>query len=209
MPPHGPGMFGASHSHDPQYPDDNWNLYAMLDETTSALNVTNPRDAIGVFKPHALRLNDTPELISDADAEMIVVARFTAPVHVRKIMIIGGGDAESHPRVLKCYANRDDVDFGNVEGIKPSQQWNLQVNTNGTIELITPLAPFTNITSLTFYFPSNHGDVDVTNLKYIGMQGEHTHYRREAVDAEYEVLCNGSDIKQPEEEKGAHNLHMH
>jgi hypothetical protein len=34
--PHGPGMIGGIHSHDIQYPDDNWNLYSMLDhEATS------------------------------------------------------------------------------------------------------------------------------------------------------------------------------
>jgi hypothetical protein len=67
MPPHGPGLYGATHSHNPEYPDDAWNLYAMLDQsTTTALNVTRPDHAIGVFKPHALRLNDQPEIISDA-----------------------------------------------------------------------------------------------------------------------------------------------
>jgi hypothetical protein len=31
MSPHGAGMIGGTHSHDPQFPDDDWNLYAMLD----------------------------------------------------------------------------------------------------------------------------------------------------------------------------------
>lgn len=30
MPPHGPGMIGGTHSHDPQYPDDDWNLYTHV-----------------------------------------------------------------------------------------------------------------------------------------------------------------------------------
>lgn len=30
MPPHGPNVLGATHSHNPQYPDDEWNLYAWL-----------------------------------------------------------------------------------------------------------------------------------------------------------------------------------
>ena len=29
---HGPGMGGAGHSHDAEYPDDDWNLYQHLDE---------------------------------------------------------------------------------------------------------------------------------------------------------------------------------
>ena len=46
----------------------------------------------------------------------------------------------------------------------------------------TPATKFTNIDVLTFYFSENHGG-DATIVQYIGMQGEHTHYRREAVDA--------------------------
>jgi hypothetical protein len=28
MPPHGPGQSGSTHSHNSEYPDDAWNLYA-------------------------------------------------------------------------------------------------------------------------------------------------------------------------------------
>jgi hypothetical protein len=88
MAPHGGGMLGAGHSHDPEYPDDDWNLYAMLDrDRTTALNVTNPAQAIGIFKPFAMRLTEQPSIISDADPEILVVAAFTSPVHIRKIMV--------------------------------------------------------------------------------------------------------------------------
>jgi hypothetical protein len=73
MPPHGAGMSGATHSHNPEYPDDNWNLYSMIESTTvAALNVTRPTDAIGIFKPFVHRLSNEPELISDSDEEIIV-----------------------------------------------------------------------------------------------------------------------------------------
>lgn len=73
MSPHGPGMTGATHSHNPEYPDDNWNLYSMIETTTAtALNTTRPTDTLGIFKPFALRISNEPELISDADEEIIV-----------------------------------------------------------------------------------------------------------------------------------------
>ena len=74
MPPHGSGACNnASHSHDPEFPDDNWNLYSMIDSSAvTALNVTRPSDAIGIFKPFARRLLTVPELISDTDEEIIV-----------------------------------------------------------------------------------------------------------------------------------------
>lgn len=123
--------------------------------------------------------------------------RFTSPVHVRKLMIIGGGMEAQHPSTLKCFPNKEMFDFNNVNEFTPAQTFNLPVNADGTVELITVVQPFTNINSLVFYFPANHGH-ESTILKYIGMQGEHTHHRREAVDATYEVLCNGQDIIQPE-----------
>lgn len=200
MPPHGPGMFGAAHSHDPEYPDDNWNLYSMLDqEGLMGLNVTNHADVVGIFRPFVLRLQETPRIESDADEEMMVVCRFTSPVHIRKLMVIGGGDEGNHPMTMKCYVNKEDIDFTNIEDFKADQVFdNLQINSAGTNELITTLRPFTNVNVLVLYFAGNHGD-DSTIVRYIGMQGEHTHYRREAVDATYEVLCNGQDIQQPED----------
>lgn len=204
-------MSGATHSHDAEFPDDDWNLYSQLDpSTTTGLNVTNQSDVVGIFKPFALRLNDVPTIYSDADEEVMIIARFISPVHIRKLCIIGGGDDESqHPDVLKCYVNHQNIDFLGVNDIAPSQQFTLPVNRDGSVELVTALRPFTNVLSLAFYFPSNHGSSDVTAIKYIGMQGEHTHFRREAVNAMYEVLCNGQDIEQPDDVLGAHAPHMH
>lgn len=176
----------------------------MLDPSTTALNVTKPTDAVGIFKPFAHRLSPLPELISDADAEIIVFARFTSPVHIRKLMVIGGGDESHHPAQLKCYVNKEGVDFTSIESLNPAQCFTLPVNREGVVEFVTALQPFTNVTTIAFYFPANHGDEETTAIQYIGMQGEHTHYRREAVDTTYEVLCNGQDICQPEDILGAH-----
>jgi hypothetical protein len=180
----------------------------MLDESTTALNVTVPRHTVGIFKPHALRLTPEPKIISDADAEIIVIARFSSPVHVRKIIIIGGGENYQHPSFVKCYVNQENVDFNNIEELNPVQQFTLPVNEEGSIELTTVIHSFTNVNVLSLYFPSNHGEQDTTVIQYIGLQGEHTHYRREAVDTVYEVLCNGQDIIQPEDAAGI-SKHMH
>ena len=206
--PHGPTFPGSTHSHSVEYPEDSWNLYAMLDPaTTTALNVTQPSQAISIFKPYALRLQDDIIITSDADEEIIVIARFTSPVHIRKIMVIGCGDESQHPSLLKCYVNQETIDFSGIESIRPAQVFNLPINPNGTVELTTAIQPFTNITTCAFFFSSNYGSSN-TVIKYIGLQGEHTHYRREAVDTVYEVLCNGTDIIQPEGSH-SHNTHEH
>ena len=198
MPPHGPGLAGACHSHDAQFPDDNWNLYSMLDHAqTVALNVSRNENIIGVFKPFVRRLSDNPVIISDADAEIIIVARFVSPVHLRKLMVIGSGENQHHPNKVNCYVNHEGIDFTNISAYRIAESFSLPVNTPGTHELlITSPQNFNNITCLTLHFPSNHSNEEdiSTVIKYIGLQGEHTHYRREAVNANYEVLCSHQEI---------------
>ena len=179
MAPHGPGFSGALHSHDAEYPDDDWNLYAMIDrENVVGLNLDG-MNAMGVFKPFARRLEDLPIIKSDTDEEIIVTIRFTSPCHVRKLMIIGGGEDESHPKTVKCYVNHEGIDFSNVEDFTPAQIFsNLGNNSSGTTELFaTPASKFTNIDVLTFYISENHGG-DATIVQYIGMQGAHALQKR-------------------------------
>ena len=209
MPPHGPGFSGALHSHDPEFPEDDWNLYSMVDrEGIKALNVTLPDEAISVFRPFVRRLDESPApLESNCDEEMILVIPFTSPCHIRKLMIIGGGDNEQHPLTVKAYVNKTNLDFDSISDVTPSQTFNnLSVNSSGTTEITIPnVRTFTNVNVLTLYITANHGS-ETTMLRYVGMQGEHTHYRREAVDAEYEVLCNGQDIEQPDHLKAKDNI---
>lgn len=39
--------------------------------------------------------------MSDSDEELLIKVFFVSPVHIRKIMVIGGGDEEQHPSHLK------------------------------------------------------------------------------------------------------------
>jgi hypothetical protein len=212
MSPHGGSFAGTTHSHDPEFPDDNWNLYSMLEPTSTALNTTCSSGELAiqqVFRPNARKLLPEPMVSSDADKEIIFVLRFSSPANIRKIMVIGGDEnTDSHPSSLKCYVNQENVDFSSISSLIPAQTFELQVNLDGTAEHFTAVRPFTTVNTLVLYFDDNHGDVDRTTIRYIGLQGEHTHYRREAVDTVYEVLCNGQDIIQPESQAGAHG-HSH
>ncbi len=210
MGPHGGSFAGSSHSHSEQYPDDSWNLYCMLD-TCTGYNVTRNEDAIGIFKPHARRLEQDPHVVSAADEEVLILVRFTSPVHIRKLMVIGGGAHEQHPAKLKCYVNQEMIDFMSLQGMTAVQEFNLAINELGTTELVTAASRFNNISSLAFYFPSNHGGSSSTSIQYIGMQGEHTHYRRQPVDAVYELLCTGNETVDGvvDEHSHEHVAHSH
>ena len=181
----------------------------MVDrEGVQALNVTLPDEAISVLRPFVRRLDDLPApLQSNCDEEMILVIPFTSPCHIRKLMIIGGGDDEQYPLTMKAYVNKTNLDFDSIADVTPAQTFNnIGLNKAGTTEIIIPnVRTFTNVRVLTLYITANHG-AEVTMLRYVGMQGEHTHYRREAVDAEYEVLCNGQDIQQPDHLKAKDNM---
>jgi hypothetical protein len=160
-----------------------------------------------------LKLDPNPTIFSDADEEIMVIAKFISPVHIRKLCIIGGGGDEntesSHPREVRLYVNRDGIDFTEVHETRPAQVFNLPINRDGSVELITSVTSFTGVNSLAFFFPSNHGESEVTAIQYIGMQGEHTHFRREAVNAVYEVLCTGEETVHGTTESRLGKEHFH
>ncbi|KAJ1459394.1 galactose-binding domain-like protein [Pelagophyceae sp. CCMP2097] len=185
------GCGGGAHSHSVEYPDDSWNLYQHI-ATAEALNCAT-NDALPVFRPFVRRLEAPgPLLRSDGDEEVLVKVTFRAPVSVRRIMVVGGGDAEGHPVRVKVYVGREDVDFQSLEETTPTMTTSLPVNPTGEAYVAThPPHAFTNISAIAFFFDKNSGDIEETVLQYIGMQGEHTHDKREPVNATYELVCQG------------------
>ena len=218
---HGHGQSGQGHSHDPEHPDDDWNLYALIDpQLSTALNVTSQDSALAIFKPYVNRMDVEPFVESDADEEIIFKLVFESPVSIRRIMVIGGPDGvaqEQGPALLRCYPETShDIDFNNVADYNPgfgndflsffsffhiAQEFELTPNVHGEDMHTTTLTPFSNITSLTLYFPSNFGGHEQTRIQYIGLQGDHTHHKREAVDTEYELLCKHSEEHKSADEK--------
>ena len=147
--------------------------------------------------------------MSDADDEILITCRFTSPVTVKKLMVIGGEQPGQQPSSVSCFVDVENMDFTTLAQYKPVQTFQMpNDNSNGDVELLTTLRHFTNISTLTLLFKGNLSDGETSSLRYIGMQGDHTHYRREAVNTVYEVLCNGQDICQPEDAKGT-SAHFH
>ena len=188
---HGGGAAGGCHSHSVEYPDDSWNLYQHM-ERAEVLNAADGRDAAGVLRPFARRLETDGSLVSDGDEELLVKVTFAAPVSLRRLMVIGGGDEAHHPSRVKVYVNQESLDFQSLEDVRPTYESTLPANPTGEAYVaVHPTSAFTNITTVAFFFPSNHGDEDETKLQYVGMQGDHSHDKREAVNATYELLCQG------------------
>eukprot|EP00929_Paragymnodinium_shiwhaense_P007818 TRINITY_DN111719_c0_g1_i1.p1 TRINITY_DN111719_c0_g1~~TRINITY_DN111719_c0_g1_i1.p1 ORF type:complete len:210 (+),score=33.18 TRINITY_DN111719_c0_g1_i1:101-730(+) len=180
-------------SHDEEWPEDSWNLYQHI-ERVEALNILGGQEqGRGVFKPHARRLEPTPCIVSDADEELILKVWFIAPVNIRRICIASvGGDEEpeSHPSSVRCFAGptAEGLGFDNMEGAQPAQT--LQIAMNPQAELFSHCSSRTlsQITFLLLHFPGNHGDLEKTRISYIGLQGEHSHAKRQAVNCDFELI---------------------
>ena len=94
-----------------------------------------------------------------------------SPVQVRKIWILGGGDADKQqPSELKLYVNKEGLDFTGLADHTPTQVFQIPMDSDG-LELTTLVHAFTQVTSLHFFFSQNHG-ADSTAVQYIGMQGK-------------------------------------
>ncbi|KAJ8609876.1 hypothetical protein CTAYLR_007501 [Chrysophaeum taylorii] len=190
---HGPGG-GAGHSHSEEYPDDTWNLYQHIAQA-DALNAVD-NSALSVFRPFARRLETAGSLHSDGDEEMLVKVVFASPCSIRRLMVVGGGNPSHHPRHVRVYVGHEDLDFQSIEDVIPVYETSLPVNQAGEAYVnVHPTGAFTNVTTVSFFFDANHGSVDETIVQYIGMQGDHTHDKRQAVQAKYELLSQGHGQK--------------
>eukprot|EP00310_Coccolithus_braarudii_P018621 CAMPEP_0183356770 /NCGR_PEP_ID=MMETSP0164_2-20130417/45182_1 /TAXON_ID=221442 /ORGANISM="Coccolithus pelagicus ssp braarudi, Strain PLY182g" /LENGTH=203 /DNA_ID=CAMNT_0025530261 /DNA_START=130 /DNA_END=738 /DNA_ORIENTATION=- len=202
----GKGAGTGAHSHDDEYPDDNWNLYQHV-ERAEVLNAAAGSDATKVLRPFVRRLETEGSLVSDGDEELLVKLTFLSPVSLRRLMVIGSGDPDTHPARVKVYVGKEDLSFQSLEDTRPNFETALPLNQPGEAFVhVHPPGAFTNVTSLAFFFPANHGNGDETSLQYLGLQGDHSHDKREAVDATYELVCQHSSVDVAAETWGAMGL---
>jgi len=116
--------------------------------------------------------------------------------------MIVGGDKGSSPKKVLLFTNRDDIDFSNVKDLKPVQDFDLHEDFKGELEYPTKIAKFSNVTSLTLYFPENYG-ADTTKIYYVGLKGDYAPLpKREAIITSYESKPQLKDHQVPDESKG-------
>jgi hypothetical protein len=97
---------------------------------------------------------------------------------------------------MKVFINRDDVDFDSVEGIEPTQSFELirDVPHNIIPEYQTKLTKFQNVRNVTLFFDTNYGS-DVTVLNYLGFKGEFMTINKDPIITLYEAAPNPADHK--------------
>eukprot|EP00871_Galdieria_phlegrea_P000805 jgi/Galph1/1725/GphlegSOOS_G402.1 len=192
----------TSHSDDElEAVGEQWSLYRYVDLNKAVcLNESEPNSIRYVLRPFHLKGDrNLPVLTSAVDEQLLLFIPFTNTVKLKAIAVIGGG-GESNPSQVRLFINNEQlVDFSAVQEAKPIQTIDLapESTCHNWIEYPTKYTKFQNVHSLIMFFPSNFGALR-TIIEYIGLKGEGTNYRREAVHAVYEArpLAKGSTTSQ-------------
>ncbi|PYH40623.1 PITH domain-containing protein [Aspergillus saccharolyticus JOP 1030-1] len=173
-------------------------LYTQVQfDSITTLNEATPKSGAAIVKKTwAERLNDEPELESDADEQLLMYIPFTGQVKVHSLLIYTA-PTSSAPKTLKLFKNRDDLDFSTASELSPTQKLEIPQPVAGADVFEIPLnrAHWNTTTSITLFFEDNwsEGEEDVTKVGYIGFKGTFMALNREPVNFLYEAAANPND----------------
>ncbi|KAK1074595.1 hypothetical protein LTR12_005785 [Friedmanniomyces endolithicus] len=189
---------GAAHDHtDDITPALQNHIYEQIDfSAINTLNESEPRSGSRIVqKTWTERLDQEPELSSDADEQLLMHIPFTAQIRLHSILL-RTSTTSSAPQTLKLFLNRDDLDFSTAASLPATQTLEL-AQSNEVQEVPVKRALFNTVRSLDLFFEDNwgQGEEDVTRVSYIGFKGEWLKLSREPVNFLYEAAANPADHK--------------
>ena len=168
----------------------NTSLLKFVDvPSVRGLNESEEGSCRGVIKEHAERGEVDPRCSSEeGDPELIIHVPFTEAVNLKSLSITGLG--ASSPSSVRLWVDRDDVDFEAAGELEPAQVVDLvdpseHPDFTGTLDYDLKPTKFSNVSSLTLFFPSSFSP-DRTTITYLGFNGVATGARRGVVDCVYE-----------------------
>merc|ERR1711920_312104 len=196
------------HDHDCSEHDcsEGFSLFQYVDtDRVRCLNESEEGSCKRLFRGWSDRTDTSVACHSDEDPELIVFVPFTCDVKIKSIAVVGGADGAG-PSRMRVWTNRDDIDFGSAESVKPLQEWSLADNFNGALEYPTRYTKFQGVNTVTLHFPQSFSG-DKLTLHYIGFKGEATGNRREEMCTfVYESRAQPKDHKAPAEAKATQFL---
>lgn len=189
---------GAAHDHsDDLTPALQNQIYEQIDfDAVNTLNESESRAGQRVLrKTWTERLDAQPELVSDADEQMLMHVPFTAQIKLHSILV-RTSTSDSAPMNVKIYVNREGLDFSTVADLPPTQTLEL-AQSNDVQEVPVKRALFNTVRSLDLFFEDNWGQgaEDETRLSYLGFKGEWLKLSRAPVNVIYEAAANPKDHK--------------
>lgn len=166
-----------------------WALYQKVDTARLiCLNEQRQDSLKDVLRPWHQRFDSAlPTLDSDVDPQLLICIPFVSPVKIKSICVVGGGD-EENPSRMSAFINTEVMDFSSAENTKPVQSWELTRRNHSTERLVeypTRFTKFQNVNKLWLFVSHNYG-APSTSIMYIGLKGEFTKHKREAVQTTYE-----------------------
>ncbi|KAI0101880.1 translation protein [Nemania sp. FL0031] len=212
---------GHDHHHEHDHSDDitpalQHSLYQHIrfDDVVTLNEAVRDSGKAIVKKTWAERLQPNPELVSDADEQLLINIPFTGQVKLHSILL-RTSQSNSAPRTLCVFINRDDIDFDNVNSLKPTQKFDLS-QTSEIQELPVKRVLFGKVQRLTLFFVDNfstqvHDDDDgaeedsdedeeeeeaeVSRLSYLGFKGDWMQLGSAPSQILYEAAPNPNDHK--------------
>ncbi|PHH90709.1 hypothetical protein CDD83_2863 [Cordyceps sp. RAO-2017] len=168
-------------------------LYEQIcfDDITTLNEAARDAGKAVVKKTWAERLEAEPELVSDADEQLLMNVPFTGQVKLHSILLRTSASGAA-PRTLQLYINRDDVDFGRADELAPSQRLEL-AQTSEVQELPVRRALFGAVHRLALYFVDNFGGDECSRLSYLGFRGEWSARGRAPAEILYEAAPQPGD----------------
>jgi hypothetical protein len=165
------------------------------------LNAKDPLVLRSILRSHEKRAERCDKLESDDDdSQLIVFVQFSSVVRVKSVTVCGDS-ADTSPKNLKCFINRDDIDFSNVNDATPVQEFELidDVSCQPNAEYKTKLAKWQRVESVTLFFDGNFAGDGSTVLTFLGFRGEFVEklWNRAPVIAVYESRPMPDDHKLP------------
>lgn len=189
---------GAAHDHtDDLTPALQNQIYEQIDfDAVNTLNEADSRSGQKVLqKTWTDRLKPLPELVSDADEQLLMHIPFTAQIRLHSILL-RTSTSDAAPMNVKVYVNREGLDFSTASDLQPTQTLEL-AQSNDVQEVPVKRALFNTVRSLDLFFEDNWGQgaEDETRVSYLGFKGEWLKTSREAVNVIYEAAANPKDHK--------------
>ncbi|TAQ88047.1 hypothetical protein B7494_g3616 [Chlorociboria aeruginascens] len=189
---HSHGAGGHDHSDDIT-PALQYSLYQHIDfDSITTLNESTPDSGKAIVKKTwAERLEDEPELESNADEQLLMHIPFTGQIKLHSLLI-RTSDSSSAPQALKVYINRD-LDFSSASDLEPTQSFNLS-RTSEIQDIGVKRALFGKVQSLTLFVEDNYGE-DTTRMTYLGFKGDWMQLGKAPTNILYEAAANPGDHK--------------
>jgi hypothetical protein len=177
-------------------------LFGCVDlPRVTCLNERVPGSCRGVLRPLAERARrDAPPLRSQpGDADLLLVLPLTSVCRVKSVCVSGADDG-SAPRLLRVWANREDLGWAEAEATPPTQELELPVDAAADAWHALRAARFGAVSSLTLLLRGTHGGGGggdggdgASAVYFVGLKGASSGLTRRLVEAVYEARPQLSD----------------